>query len=87
MNTSVGRVEFARQLYNLLHVPGGDGEDEGTEAKIGQFGDKILKYSKEFPIKSFYTKDTQGTKRKHLPTGEVTMQVQTTQSSEHTVIR
>ncbi|KAI0254087.1 hypothetical protein BJV78DRAFT_1280483 [Lactifluus subvellereus] len=70
LNASVGRVEFARQLYNFLHVPGGDKEVKDTRAKIGQFKDKILKHNKEFPMKSFYTKDTQGTKRKRARTGD-----------------
>ena len=52
MNASVERVEFACQLYNL-HVLVVD-----TGAKIGQFMDRILKYDKEFPLKSFHTKGT-----------------------------
>ncbi|KAI0245957.1 hypothetical protein BJV78DRAFT_1381972, partial [Lactifluus subvellereus] len=52
LNDSVDRVRFARQLYNLLHVPVGDKEAKETRAKIGQLKDKILKHNMEFPMKS-----------------------------------
>ena len=41
-----------------------------TGAKIGQLMDRILKYDKEFPLKSFHTKGTSGTKRKRARTGD-----------------
>ncbi|KAH9987774.1 kinase-like domain-containing protein [Russula compacta] len=66
LNTSVGRVEFARQFHNLLYMQRGDGEEEGkdTRTKIQQLKDKISDYRKRFTIESLYTKNTQETKKK-----------------------
>jgi hypothetical protein len=41
LNTSVGRAEFLRQLYNLRHVLESDKEAGDTEAKIRQFQNNI----------------------------------------------
>ncbi|KAI0245824.1 hypothetical protein BJV78DRAFT_1259964 [Lactifluus subvellereus] len=72
LNTSVGRVKFVHQLYNLLHVSVGGEEAEDTKATIEQLKDKILKQNEESPMKSFHTKEGtqgQGTKGKGAHTG------------------
>ena len=55
MNTSVGRVEFARQLYNLLRALGEDKkeEDKDTWMKINQLRGKISEHDKIFYMKPF----------------------------------
>ena len=46
-----------------------DEETEDTKAKIQQLQDKIDQHDKEYPMKSFHTKDTVGNKRKCLDRG------------------
>jgi hypothetical protein len=46
LNTSVGRAEFVRQLYNLRHVLERDEETEDTKAKIQQLQNKIDQHDK-----------------------------------------
>jgi len=53
LNDPVGRVEFARQFYNLYML--GDEEAENTKEKVEQFKDCILLYQEEFGPKSFHT--------------------------------
>jgi serine/threonine protein kinase len=64
-----GRVEFARQLYNLLHLEVEDKENRDTRAKIDQLKHKIELNVKKFNLKSFY--HTQGTKKKCVRTDDV----------------
>jgi hypothetical protein len=47
-------------LYNLRHVLEREEETGDTEAKIRQLQDKIEKYNKGHPMKSFHTKDARG---------------------------
>jgi hypothetical protein len=58
LNTSVGRAEFVRQLYNLSHVLERDKEAGDTEAKIQRLQNKIDQHNKKYPMKSFDTEDT-----------------------------
>jgi len=55
LNTSVGRVEFARQLYNLLRALGEDKEEENKDTwmKINQLRGKIWEHDKIFYMKPF----------------------------------
>ena len=53
MNDPVGRVEFARHLYELLHVK----VDEDTTNATSKLNNMI---SKCHGMKSFYTHDSQG---------------------------
>jgi len=59
LDTSIERVEFVRQLYNLRHVLEREEESHDTEAKIKQFQRKIDNYNKG-RMKSFHTNDTPG---------------------------
>ena len=55
MSNSAGRVQFASQLYNILHLPGRDDEEaKDTTAKVQLLIDRISKHNQEFPMKSFY---------------------------------
>jgi hypothetical protein len=55
LNTSVGRVEFARQLYNFLRALGEDKEEEGKDTwmKIDQLRRKIWEHDKLFYMKQY----------------------------------
>jgi hypothetical protein len=54
-------IKFTRQLYNLPYMSGGDGNAIfDARAKIEQLNDRISKSA----MKSFHTKNTQGTGRK-----------------------
>ncbi|KAH9981683.1 kinase-like domain-containing protein [Russula compacta] len=61
LNESVGRVEFARQLYNFLYMQAGHSEEEykDTTEKIEQLRDEILEYRLHFATRSFNPKDIQ----------------------------
>jgi hypothetical protein len=56
LDTSVERVEFARQLYNLRHVLEREEESEDTETKIRQLQNEVEKHNKG-RMKSFHTGD------------------------------
>ncbi|KAI9512458.1 hypothetical protein F5148DRAFT_1373161 [Russula earlei] len=58
--TSDGRIEFARQLYNLHYMLEGANEGKDTEANVDRFKEKILKHNEKFSLKSMFSK---GTKR------------------------
>ena len=60
MDSPGGRVEFALQLYNLLHLEVEEDEDTNTNAETDGLNRKILSVG----LKSFYTKDdAQGPKQ------------------------
>jgi serine/threonine protein kinase len=69
--TSVGRVEFVRQLYNLLHTLGEDGgeDDHDMIANIEELNDKTHDHKKRFRLKSFKTRKGQPSKGKGVGTG------------------
>jgi hypothetical protein len=68
LDTSVGRAKFLRQLYNLRHVLERNKEAGDTEAKIQQLQNKIDQYDKKYYfMKSFYSKDSQGTNSQDVP--------------------
>ena len=54
MNIPIGRVEFARQLYNFLSVL--EEEGEFTMTPIEQLNDKISDYKVQYGMKSLMTK-------------------------------
>jgi len=54
LNTPVGRVEFARQLYNFLSVLGEEGEI--TKTPIQQLKEKITDHQNKYGMKSLMTK-------------------------------
>ncbi|KAI9437875.1 hypothetical protein F5148DRAFT_1021303 [Russula earlei] len=56
--TSDGRIEFARQLYNLNYMLEGANEGKDTESNVDRLKEKILKYSKKFPLESMFGKGT-----------------------------
>jgi len=69
LKTPVGRVEFARQIYNLLHTPTEEAVED-TAIKVGQLQEKVLNHKRTFGMKSFYTKGAgQDTSRKRPRTG------------------
>jgi hypothetical protein len=71
LNTSVGRVEFTLQLYNLLHVLGQDGgeDDDDTRSTIERFNKETWDHKKKFHLKSLKTRKGQGSKGKGVRTG------------------
>ncbi|KAI9512084.1 hypothetical protein F5148DRAFT_1365582, partial [Russula earlei] len=56
--TSDGRIEFARQLYNLNYMLEGANEGKDTETNVDRFKEKILIHSKKFILKSMFSKGT-----------------------------
>jgi len=64
LDTSVGRANFVRRLYNLRHELEKDEETEDAEAQIQRLQEAIMRHDKKHPIKSFYTKDNNNNKRK-----------------------
>jgi hypothetical protein len=63
LDKPVGRVKFAGQLYNGLYMLEGE-ENEDLKEKISAFKRKLSEHQRESPMKSFFSKDIQGTKRK-----------------------
>ena len=74
LNDPAGRIEFVRQLYNLLCVESDATQAEDTQAAVSELNGKI----RRLPMKSMYTKvDKSGKKRRrredddnHTGTGE-----------------
>ena len=70
MDKPDGRVEFARQLYNLLHLEVEDNKD--TREKTNRLTYEVASIASKFNLKSFYsTNGTQGTKKKCARTDDV----------------
>jgi len=65
LNSSAGRAEFARQLYNLQDVLDAEGETEDMDA-FDKLRNTINKHDKKYPLKSFCSRNnnSQGVKRK-----------------------
>ena len=57
MNEQNGRVAFARQLYNSLHMLN-QVENDHSKA-TSDYTSKLLDHQAHHPMKSFFTKDTQ----------------------------
>jgi len=67
-----------------------DGETEDTEAKIQRLQNKVEQHEKEYPMKSFHTKDTPRKENVMTVMSMIKAQVhvqQTARSSEHTAMK
>jgi len=64
LDTSVGRANFVRRLYNLRHELEKDEETEDAEAEIQRLQEAIMRHDKKHPIKSFYTKDNNNKRKR-----------------------
>jgi hypothetical protein len=95
LNDSVGRLEFARQLYNVLHVKVEDQEDKDARNATTELRNAILKYPEMLLLYAPPPPITLGSPKSVL--AQVTVTVtdqtegvevqQTTQISEHVAMR
>ena len=70
MDDPDGRVEFARQLYNLSHLEVEDNKD--TREKTHQLNRDVVSNAYQLKLKSFYsTNGTRGTRKKRARTDDV----------------
>ena len=70
MDNPDGRVEFARQFYNILHLDVEDNKD--TREKTNKLSYDVVSNASKFNLKSFYsTYGTQGVKKKRACTDDV----------------
>jgi hypothetical protein len=56
LDTSVGRVNFVQQLYNLRHVLDRDEETGDTKAKVRLLQNRIDQHGKEYPMCRFISR-------------------------------
>ncbi|KAH9968969.1 hypothetical protein BC827DRAFT_300286 [Russula dissimulans] len=61
LNDLVGRAKFVRELYNFSHMLESEGDTKDMNVKLTEFKVKIDQHDAKHPMKSFFTKDDQGT--------------------------
>jgi hypothetical protein len=59
------RVTFTRALHNLIHEQQNSKEDDDTKEKVDKFYSKVLNAETRYSLRTFFSKDTRPTKRKH----------------------
>jgi uncharacterized protein YyaL (SSP411 family) len=83
LNSSAGRAEFARQLYNLRHVLESEEADDATEDMVQQLKDTIEQHVRAHPLDSFHALAVMSAQVKVLKS----KMKQTARSSQRAVIR